>query len=218
MAFSGCSGLTEIYVKAVTPPSIGSSGAFHNVSTTIPVYVLCGSKTAYEDATHWNNFTNIIEEGLFDINVQSNDDAMGTATVTQANTCADNTAIIEATPKADYRFVQWNDGNTENPRTITVLSDTTFKAIFEMATGIEKIEASTISVYPNPARDNLHITLPTNVHQAVLTVYDMQGKVLIRKEINSQDAVSVNNLVAGIYIYNVMTEKQNHTGKIIVSD
>jgi hypothetical protein len=46
----------------------------------------------------------------------------------------------------------------------------------------------------------------------------MQGKVLIRKEINSQDAVSVNNLAAGIYIYNVMTEKQNHRGQLIINN
>ncbi|MDR2407477.1 MAG: T9SS type A sorting domain-containing protein [Bacteroidales bacterium] len=46
----------------------------------------------------------------------------------------------------------------------------------------------------------------------------MQGKVLIRKEINSQDAVSVSNLAKGIYIYNVRTEKQNYKGKVVISD
>jgi hypothetical protein len=46
----------------------------------------------------------------------------------------------------------------------------------------------------------------------------MQGKVLIRKEINNDDAVSVSNLTTGIYIYNVMKKKHNHTGKVIISD
>jgi hypothetical protein len=46
----------------------------------------------------------------------------------------------------------------------------------------------------------------------------MQGKVLIRKEINNQDAVSVSNLAAGVYIYNVITDKQKHTGKIVITD
>ena len=29
-----------------------------------------------------------------------------------------------------YVFSRWNDGNTENPRTVTITSDTAFMAIF----------------------------------------------------------------------------------------
>ena len=34
-------------------------------------------------------------------------------------------------PNSCSRFVSWTDGNTENPRTITVISDTTLTAVFE---------------------------------------------------------------------------------------
>jgi len=37
---------------------------------------------------------------------------------------------IYATPHYGYHFVQWNDGNTDNPRTIEVTQDTTFAAEF----------------------------------------------------------------------------------------
>ena len=40
-------------------------------------------------------------------------------------------AIIKAMPNYGYHFVQWNDGNTDNPRTISLSHDTTFTAIFE---------------------------------------------------------------------------------------
>jgi hypothetical protein len=40
--------------------------------------------------------------------------------------------IISATANNGYRFVEWNDGNTENPRTITVTQDSTFTALFEI--------------------------------------------------------------------------------------
>jgi hypothetical protein len=43
----------------------------------------------------------------------------------------------------------------------------------------------------------------------------MQGKLLIRKEINNQDAIRLNNLATGIYIYYVRTEKQNYQGKVV---
>ncbi len=40
---------------------------------------------------------------------------------------------ITATPKYDYiEFVQWSDGNTENPRTITITTDATYTATFKV--------------------------------------------------------------------------------------
>jgi hypothetical protein len=86
-------------------------------------------------------------------------------------------------------------------------------------TNIEKLSlTSSITIYPNPTRDNIHITLPENVHQAVFSLYDMQGKILLQQEISNQDAVQVSHLAAGIYIYNVTTEKQNYRGEFVISD
>ena len=57
-AFAWCSGLTSIESLAEVPPTLGSS-AFNNVSTRIPVYVSCGSVSAYQSAEGWKDFTNI---------------------------------------------------------------------------------------------------------------------------------------------------------------
>ena len=38
--------------------------------------------------------------------------------------------MISATPKYGYHFTQWNDGDTTNPRTVTLLGDTSFMASF----------------------------------------------------------------------------------------
>jgi hypothetical protein len=57
-AFHGCSGLTELHVKAQTPPELGDD-TFRDVSKTIPVYV-CGTASAYQRAPGWNCFTNIV--------------------------------------------------------------------------------------------------------------------------------------------------------------
>ena len=65
----------------------------------------------------------------FTITVNSNNDEWGT--VTGAGTYADGaTATLTATPKEGYLFVKWQDGNTENPRTITVTADATYTAEF----------------------------------------------------------------------------------------
>ena len=49
----------------------------------------------------------------------------------------DNEATIFAyTNYIDLRFVRWSDGSTENPRTITLTSDTTLVAEFELCWAI----------------------------------------------------------------------------------
>lgn len=61
--------------------------------------------------------------------VQSANTARGTVSgggLYQAGTVAS----ISATPASGYRFKQWNDGNTQNPRTITVIHDATYTAQF----------------------------------------------------------------------------------------
>ena len=57
-AFSRCSGLTSITSLANEPPTIGST-TFNNVSTTIPLFVPCGTEAAYRAANYWNSFQNI---------------------------------------------------------------------------------------------------------------------------------------------------------------
>jgi hypothetical protein len=281
--FYDCSSLREIYVKAQNPPTLGSS-VFYNVTNNIPVHVPCNRANTYRNDYGWAYFNNFVEDISFEITLLSNNPTMGVANIVQANTCTDNTAIIDAVPKTGYRFVDWNDGITitprtiivtqnitytarfetlkykvevlpndfnmgmvtgggeyeinatvsiraipltgyqfvrwsdgdiQNPRTVTVTQNITYIAIFDVGTAITDVETSSISIYPNPATDNIHITLPENVQQGFFTLYDMQGKILIRKEINNQDAISVSNLAAGIYIYNVTTDKQKHTGKLI---
>lgn len=42
------------------------------------------------------------------------------------------TATIAATPDTGYKFVKWSDGNTNATRTVTVTSDATYTAYFEL--------------------------------------------------------------------------------------
>ena len=57
-AFYKCSSLTFIKSLAEIPPTLGYN-TFYNVSTQIPVYVLCSSVSAYQSAEGWKDFTNI---------------------------------------------------------------------------------------------------------------------------------------------------------------
>ena len=128
-AFRDCSGLTFIESLAEVPPTLGRY-VFNNVSTRIPVYVPCGSVSAYQSAYGWRDFTNIQEPlAEYSIAVGVNDRVMGTAKVDKNTMCGDDSQI-SATANYGYHFVRWSDGNTDNPRTLVLTQDTTFTAEF----------------------------------------------------------------------------------------
>ena len=62
----------------------------------------------------------------YNVEVSVNNDDFGSVAI--ENNCS--TATLTATANACYQFVGWNDGNTENPRLVTLSSDTTLTANF----------------------------------------------------------------------------------------
>ena len=89
------------------------------------------------------------------------------------------TATIEATPNAGYEFVEWNDGNTDNPRTITnITSNQSYTATFSRKDRTFS-DPSTLEVgtygkltYQLPMPDNqwYWISLPFDVNVDEITV------------------------------------------------
>ena len=138
-AFYGCNNLSSITSLAMTPPAISSNNEFPypNICT---VTVPCGSLEAYTASTcYWSvYFPQRITAGFpFELNASANDSTLGTVVITTGESCAEGvlTAILELC----YRFVAWNDGNTTNPRTITLTQDTTLTANFERAVYTQEI-------------------------------------------------------------------------------
>lgn len=125
--FYNCGSLTEIVSKAVVAPT-HNSYAFLTLSSTLPIYIPCGSTTSY--STGWSSFSNFIESIAPDIDVVSSDDSMGFATLQVAPTCDTPSAVISATPFEGFQFLGWNDGDTANPRLVQVTQDSVFTAMF----------------------------------------------------------------------------------------
>ena len=125
--FYNCGSLTEIVSKAVVAPT-HNNYAFLTLSSTLPIYIPCGSTTSY--STGWSSFSNFIESIAPDIDVVSSDDSMGFATLQVAPTCDTPSAVISATPFGGFQFLGWNDGDTANPRLVQVTQDSVFTAMF----------------------------------------------------------------------------------------
>ena len=166
-AFYDCSGLTSIKCLAAVPPSLGNN-SFQNISDTCTLTVPCSSLEAYT-ASNWNTYFAgriIIEEPLFELSVSANDEAYGRVEV-ETQSC--NVKTLTAIANEGYEFTAWNDGNTENPRTVSLTSDTAFMAIFT-----EAVSTPTITVTVNDATmGSASYTLDGNT--AVLTATANEG-------------------------------------------
>ena len=128
-AFNSYSFLQNVTCLATTPPTLADNTVFPypNIATlTVP----CGTLDAYSSPTSfWNMFfMGRISEDGYEVVANVNNDAFGSVAI--ENNCS--TATLTANANACYQFVGWNDGNTENPRLVTLSSDTTLTANFEV--------------------------------------------------------------------------------------
>ena len=128
-AFAYCNFLLNVNCSAVNPPTIFDNTSFpypNSASLTVP----CGSLEAYSNPSNlWNVFfNNRIYENGFDVNVSSNNTLAGHVEI--ESNC--ELAVLTAIANSGYRFVNWSDGHTENPRIIELQGDTTLIANFDI--------------------------------------------------------------------------------------
>ncbi len=89
-----------------------------------------------------------------------------------------------------------------------------------LTTGVKenKINSGDISIWPNPAKDilNLQLNSTDNLNSEII-IYDVLGKVVLhKKELVSDNTISIKNLNQGLYFYNIVqNNKSIKTGKII---
>ena len=141
-AFAFCGNLTEITSLAEEPP-VANADVFLDSPKTIPVKVPCGKVSPYRNAAGWSDFNNIQEASTCThiVTVTVDDPSMGTVSGDGTYTVG-TTATLTATPNVGYHFVQWNDGNHDNPRSLTVTHDTTLTASFAPTTVYTSVDTS----------------------------------------------------------------------------
>jgi uncharacterized repeat protein (TIGR02543 family) len=143
-AFYSCSGLTSVTNLNSTPQSINNN-VFNNVGlSNVTLYVPASSVEDYKATTIWNYFGNIVST-TFHVSITANNPSMGTVTGT-GDYEKNSMVTISATADPGYRFVKWDDDNTQNPRTITVTKDITYTAIFEVITYHVTVNANNTSM------------------------------------------------------------------------
>ena len=133
-----------IMVSSANPTmgTVSGGGSFgHNAAVTISATPAAGYHfVQWNDGNTDNPRTIIATENAFyiaqfainsyTVSVSSGSPMLGT--VSGAGTYVHNSlATLTAIPNYGYHFVQWNDGNTDNPRIFTVTQDTAYTALFD---------------------------------------------------------------------------------------
>ncbi|OQB30728.1 MAG: hypothetical protein BWY08_00952 [Bacteroidetes bacterium ADurb.Bin174] len=133
----------------------------------------------------------------YTVTAESNDSTKGSVTG-GGSYIANTTVTLTAVPAEGYQFLQWQDGNTENPRSFVVTCDTTFMASFEVIGAVDENYLSNVNVYTQDKDIVIN-----NAVGCSLSIYDLTGQLLI-----NETAIATNKLVLhmgrqGVYFVKV---------------
>ena len=119
---------TEDYLTNITITATANPG-YHFVRWNDNSTVNPREVSVTENATYTAYFT----YNQYTVSVSSASTTMGTVAPATSTLNFLSSVEISATPKTGYHFTQWNDGNTDNPRTVTVSEpgDLSFTASFD---------------------------------------------------------------------------------------
>lgn len=94
------------------------------------IYIPCGTYGIYSNI--FKEAKDLLREPTFDYSYQvAINNELGQLAYNRIPDCSDSTLTIEVTPYSWAHFVQWSDGNTDNPRSIKVDQDTILSAELE---------------------------------------------------------------------------------------
>lgn len=104
-------------------------GDYDNQKYAAEVFVPCDAVDKYTSQC-WMQGFNPPSGRRYHLYTAVNNLMMGEVTGGGYISICDNPVTIHANPKNGYEFERWSDGETVNPRIVTIESDTTFTAVF----------------------------------------------------------------------------------------
>lgn len=131
-AFAHATALADVYMQGTTPPASTNAYAFNGAAlSTCTLHLPCGGLANYS-AAPWNAFGSVVADDCSaTITLAASDPLRGS--VFGAGTYTTGTAVtLTASPTPPFRFACWNDGDTLNPRILSLVQDTALTAIFQL--------------------------------------------------------------------------------------
>jgi subtilisin-like proprotein convertase family protein len=73
------------------------------------------------------------------------------------------------------------------------------------------------SVYPNPTKQTVTVSIPSLNEKTTITLYDLQGRAILSKETNQLNtSFDMGNFQDGVYLVNIRNSQSTITKKIIL--
>jgi hypothetical protein len=88
-----------------------------------------------------------------------------------------------------------------------------FTNIAEFVTAVPTLNDESISIYPNPVTDGFQIKGIEGIADIRLT--DLYGRLLLQKQVRTNENVSISTLPTGMYIINISNNGVNYQKKVI---
>ena len=172
-AFAGRTRLPSIVSKATYPP-ICSSSTFEGIPSYCTLTVPCGSLPYYSVQSPWDTLFPLKQEDCrteYTLIVESADPTMGYV-VGGGTALNGDTVVICAVGNPGYRFLRWQDNNTDSVRTVTVTGNATYTAYFAETVGIEDVaDGEGVRVWSFDGR--IHVVGAEGMD---VNVYDILGR------------------------------------------
>ncbi|MDR3328339.1 MAG: leucine-rich repeat protein [Prevotellaceae bacterium] len=224
-AFSESRGLDTLFCWATTPPSLYDRNVFNyqgiGTHPDKPLYVPCSSLSAYQNDQNWNYFQLILKPvpKIIDVIAGMNFITVTCSGVTNTyevyRSDDDDNPVYTATNAGnEFSFVDSNviDGNLYCYRVKTIDNDCYgdfSESVCTTAIGLNETAQNTITVYPNPATDELIIENSELREGDMVSVHDMSGRNIHNSQFTTSHSINVSTLSAGIYFVKIgnRTEK-----------
>jgi hypothetical protein len=75
----------------------------------------------------------------------------------------------------------------------------------------------TIKIYPNPANDQLFISTTISFDDVLVSLIDINGRVVLNKTLNlsNKNSINITQLESGVYIVNILSKNFNYKKRIV---
>jgi len=139
---------------------------------------------------------------------------------TQNVNCGSSVGTLPIPARNGYAFGGWftqiNGGGTQYSNTTVPTSDIILYAKWQETSGIDDILSNSISLYPNPVKEELIITSENRIEK--IEICDIAGRAVETRLIASLQGnatINVSALPQGVYLVKIYTDKGIITKKVI---
>ncbi|AWA29457.1 cadherin [Flavobacterium magnum] len=137
-----------------------------------------------------------------------------------ADYCSDKIGMVSSTGSISYSSVLPGGGfttfgvNASNELFVASQNNGVVYKVVDTSLGVNDVEKSPFSVYPNPAHGTFAVHSGTGAFPLQITVFDISGKKLLSRTIESDNEnIDVSGLSSGLYLVNA----QDNSGMPSVS-